>query len=84
MRAFTTTELSKKSGEIITEALRRPVVLTQRGKERLVVMNVEDYHRLQSRGETRQAGRLVDMPDDLAEAFIEAAENFAKGNDNDG
>jgi prevent-host-death family protein len=81
MRVFTTTELSKKSGEIITEALRHPVMLTQRGKERLIVMNVEDYQRLQSRGETRQAGRLVEMPDDLAEAFIEAAEAFGKGED---
>jgi prevent-host-death family protein len=44
--SYTTSDLSRKSGDIIAEALRHPVTITQRSKPRLVILNIDDYERL--------------------------------------
>lgn len=62
---FSTSDLSRKSGDIIAEALRRPVTITQRNKPRLVLMSYEDYQRLRTGGDSRKALRIETMPDDL-------------------
>ena len=54
---YTTSDLSRKSGDIIAEALRRPVTITQRNKPRLVLMSIEDYRVLAATTDTRKAGR---------------------------
>ena len=69
---FTTSDLSRKSGDIIAEAMRAPVTITQRNKPRLVLMNIEDFERLRAHGDTRKAYRIEDMPDELVKE-IEAA-----------
>ncbi|MFN0190474.1 MAG: type II toxin-antitoxin system prevent-host-death family antitoxin [Aestuariivirga sp.] len=67
---FTTSDLSRKSGDIIAEALRAPVTITQRRKPRLVLMNIEEFKRLTSgRADTRKVHRIETMPDEL---FAEA------------
>ena len=48
MTQYSTSDLSRKSGDIIAEALRRPVTITQRNKPRLVLLSIEDYRRLVS------------------------------------
>jgi len=73
MTEYSTSDLSRKSGDIIAEALRRPVTITQRNKPRLVLLNIEDYRRLTARADTRKTGRLETMPDDLFEGVKEAA-----------
>ncbi|OAI30215.1 prevent-host-death family protein [Methylosinus sp. R-45379] len=62
---FSTSDLSRKSGDIIAEALRRPVTITQRNKPRLVLLSYEDYQRLRTRADSRIAHRIETMPDDL-------------------
>jgi prevent-host-death family protein len=42
MIEYSTRDLSWKSGDIIAEALRRPVTITQRNKPRLVLLSIED------------------------------------------
>lgn len=69
---FTTSDLSRRSGDIIAEAMRAPVTITQRNKPRLVLMNIEDFERLRAHGDTRKAYRIEDMPDELVKE-IEAA-----------
>jgi prevent-host-death family protein len=71
-RTFSTSELSRRSGDIIAEALRHPVTITQRNKPRLVMMSIADYQRLRGAADPRRAGTLAEMPDALA-AEIEAA-----------
>ena len=39
---YSTSDLSRKSGDIIADALRGPVTITQRNKPRLVILNIED------------------------------------------
>ncbi len=55
MTVYSTSDLSRKSGDIIAAALRRPVTITQRGKSRLVLLSIEDYQRLTSAADTRKA-----------------------------
>jgi len=55
MTQYSTSDLSRKSGDIIAEALRRPVTITQRNKPRLVLLSIEDYRKLTARADTRKA-----------------------------
>jgi prevent-host-death family protein len=47
---YSTSDLSRKSGDIIARALQGPITITQRGKPRLILMSVEEYNKL--RGKT--------------------------------
>jgi prevent-host-death family protein len=80
MLTYSTSDLSRRSGDIITEALRRPVTLTQRSKPRLVLMSIEDYRRLTAGSEdSRKSHRLETMPDELFDKFAAAAEAYEQG-----
>ena len=46
---YSTSDLSRKSGDIIARALQGPVTITQRGKPRLIMMSVEEYNRMRSK-----------------------------------
>ena len=75
---YTTSDLSRKSGDIIAEALRRPVTITQRNKPRLVILNIEDYEKLLKRSDTRSVGTIETIPDDLLSEFETAIEAYAR------
>ena len=76
MSSYSTSDLSRKSGDVIAEALRRPVTITQRNKPRLVLLSIEDYRRLMARADSRHAGKLETMPDDLFEGVEEAVRAY--------
>jgi prevent-host-death family protein len=80
MTRYTTSDLSRKSGDIIAEALRKPVTITQRNKPRLVLLNVEDYRRLTARADTRKSGALATMSDEDFADFRRAVETTAADN----
>lgn len=77
MARYSTSDLSRKSGDIIAEALRKPVTITQRNKPRLVLLNIEDYRRLTARADTRRTGTLATMSDEDFAAFRETVETYA-------
>ena len=81
MTEYSTSDLSRKSGDIIAEALRRPVTITQRNKPRLVLLSIEDYRRLVTRADTRKAGRLESMSDDMFEGLKEAVSAYEQEGD---
>ena len=81
MTRYTTSDLSRKSGDIIAEALRAPVTITQRNKPRLVLLSIEDYRRLMSRADSRKAGTLAAMPDEGFAAFRRAVDAYAAEGD---
>jgi len=78
MTRYSTSDLSRKSGDIIAEALRKPVTITQRNKPRLVLLSIEDYRKLTARADTREAGRLESMPDDLFEEMKAAIDTYER------
>lgn len=76
--SYSTSDLSRKSGDIIAEALRRPVTITQRNKPRLVLLNIDDYERLIRQSDARAVGTIETMPDSLFAEFQEAVESYAQ------
>jgi prevent-host-death family protein len=81
MTRYTTSDLSRKSGDIIAEALRKPVTITQRNKPRLVLLNIEDYRRLTARGDARKTGTLAAMSDQEFAEFRRAVDAYAAEGD---
>ena len=77
-RTYSTSDLSRKSGDIIADALRSPVTITQRNKPRLVILNVEDYLRLKAKADPRRVGTIDTMPDDLFAEVERAVEAYAE------
>ena len=78
MTSYSTSDLSRRSGDVIADALRKPVTITQRNKPRLVILSIEDYRRLAAHGDTRKSGTIESMSDELFEAFKEAAEAYRR------
>ncbi|KAA3448461.1 prevent-host-death family protein [Mesorhizobium sp. SARCC-RB16n] len=74
---YSTSDLSRKSGDIIAEAMRHPVTITQRKKPRLVLLNIEDYRRLRGSADRRAVGTIDTMSDSLLEEFENAVEAYA-------
>ena len=61
----TAAEFQRDFGRMRSVALREPVMVTNHGREDLVVLSAHEYDRLKRRD--RQAVRAADMPDaDLA------------------
>ena len=77
MARYTTSDLSRKSGDIIAEALRKPVTITQRNKPRLVLLSIEDYRRLAARADARKVGTLAGMSNKEFAEFRRAVEAYA-------
>lgn len=76
--SYSTSDLSRKSGHIIAEALRRPVTITQRNKPRLVLLNIQDYQRLMSQADVRAGATIETMSDSLLAEFEAAVEAYAE------
>ena len=43
MATYSTSDLSRKSGDVIADAMRHPVTITQRNKPRFVLMNRQPF-----------------------------------------
>ena len=65
MNRVTAVEFQREFGRMRSLAQREPLVVTNHGREDLVVLSAHEYNRLKRRD--RQAVRAADMPDaDLA------------------
>ena len=77
MRTFSTSDLSRKSGDIIASALQGPVSISQRGKPRLIMLSVEQYEALTARSaDERLVGATADMPADLVQDIRSAIDDY--------
>lgn len=76
--SYSTSDLSRKSGDIIAEALRHPVTITQRNKPRLVLLNIDDYERLMRHSDARTVGRLETMSREPIDEFEAAVDAYAE------
>ena len=75
--SYTTSDLSRKSGDIIADALRHPVTITQRNKPRLVLLNIDDYERLIRQSDARTVETIDTMSDQLFAQFEAAVDAYA-------
>ena len=63
-------EFLKKYGSLTDQAIKEPVTITRNGRDRLVLLAVEEYERLKRRD--RQAVALEDFTQDEIEAIAKA------------
>lgn len=63
-------EFFRSYGTLTDKALSEPVTITRNGRDRLVVLSVEEYERLRRRD--RQARRIEDLSDAELEAISKA------------
>lgn len=78
MPTYTTSDLSRKSGDVIADALRRPVTITQRNKPRLVLLSIEDFRRLVSLGDSRTVGTIETMSDEFFNEMCAAVDAYER------
>ncbi len=81
MTCYSTSDLSRRSGDIIADALRRPVTITQRNKPRLVLLSIEDYRRLIERAQTRKAATMEAAPDARFDEFKQGIAAYESENE---
>ena len=63
-------DLQKQFGTVADKALTEPVTITRNGRDRLVLMSVEEYERLKRRD--RRVVRLEDFTDEEMALIAEA------------
>ncbi len=82
MLSVTAAELQRNYGRYQDEALKQPLSITRNGRERLVVLAVEEYERLRRRD--RQVLGLSDFTaDDIAALEAARAPDAAKAFDHE-
>ena len=70
MQRVTSREFQRNFGRCQDEALREPLAITRNGRERLVILSVDEYERLKRRD--RQAIAVEDLTDAEIEAISRA------------
>jgi prevent-host-death family protein len=68
MKTFTYSDMNRTPGEILDIALVEPVMLTKRGKGKLVVMSAVDFDILKH----GRAFTVENMPDSLVDLILES------------
>lgn len=68
MTRISSTEFQQNIGVYSDAAMRTPVVITKRDRDRLVLMSIEDYNRLKALDDCI-ACHPADLPDDIKEAL---------------
>lgn len=80
METVTSAEFQRHVGRYQDRALAEPLLVTHNGRERLVVMSAEEYHRLKRRD--REVLQTADLSvDDLAEILGAQVPNHYAGLD---
>lgn len=78
---FTTSDMSRRSGDIIAEAIRQPVTITQRDKPRLVILNVEEFEKMARSADHRRVLTPETIDEELVRKMEIAVEEYANGED---
>lgn len=75
MKTYSFTDVSKTPGAVLEEALKAPVVLTKRGKEKLVVVPADYFRRLTGRPHAA-AYSLHELPAEIGRQLDEGLETI--------
>jgi len=65
------TDFAKRNGFFQDEAIRKPIVVSKHGRPKTVLIAYDEFVRLRERD--RQAYTLDDLPEDVAQAILDAA-----------
>jgi prevent-host-death family protein len=78
MKQFTFSDLNRASGEILESALIEPVVLTKRGKEKIVMLSATTYRQLVGKMDIR-AYTLENAPQDVHDQLMRGLDAIIDG-----
>jgi prevent-host-death family protein len=70
MITITSVEFQRNFGLYQDTAFKEPIAITRNGRERIVVLSAEEYHRLKRRD--RQVMRLEDLTEADLQAILQA------------
>lgn len=76
-KTFTSTDLSKRTGDITSAAMRGPVVITRHNKPAFVMMRIENYER-GKRKDPRKVYSVDTVPDVEREVLVAALDEALK------
>ena len=82
MKTYSFTDINKTPGEVLDEALKGPVSLTKRGKERLVILPAERFHQMMGRP-TQEAYSIHDRSSPHDDELREALDAEAQASESD-
>ncbi|MDQ0474975.1 type II toxin-antitoxin system prevent-host-death family antitoxin [Labrys wisconsinensis] len=80
MKQFSFSDLNRISGEVLDAAMVEPVALTKHGKEKLVIIPMEQYRRLIDKV---HAYTLEDAPQDIHAGLMQGIDAILTGNRGD-
>ena len=69
MDRFSAHELQRNPAPVQEAAFKAPVAITYHGRDRLIIMSVDEYERLKRRD--RQVFRIEELPEDYVELLKE-------------
>ncbi|WP_299082983.1 type II toxin-antitoxin system prevent-host-death family antitoxin [uncultured Ruegeria sp.] len=72
MKQFPSTDITRKSGEILETALRGPVAITKYRRAKYVLMSAEHYETLTKGRDGREVFELDTVPDGVREEMLTA------------
>ncbi|AZO31332.1 MULTISPECIES: type II toxin-antitoxin system Phd/YefM family antitoxin [Mesorhizobium] len=78
MKQFTFSDMNRASGEILETAMIEPVVLTKRGKEKLIILSATQYRQLVGSSHA-VAYTLEDAPDEVHDELMSGLESIITG-----
>lgn len=70
MKKVSAQKLQRHAGEVQYMALREPIAITHHGRERLVLLSMEEYTRLKNR--ERKSYAVEELPEWIVEAVAKA------------
>lgn len=86
MKAFSFSDLNRRSGEVLDAALAEPVSLNKRGRPRIVMLPLEHYERLKDLARQRDeptAFTLQTAPDEDIAALVAGFQDILDSEDDE-
>jgi prevent-host-death family protein len=79
MKSFTFSDLNRQSGEVLEAALKGPVKLTKRGREKLIILPANQFKALVERN--TQAFRTASAPASVNDELIAGLDSLLQDAD---
>lgn len=74
MKQYQSTEITRKSGEILESALHSPVAITKYRKTKYVIMSADHYNKLALGRDGREVFELHSAPQDVRDEMLAGIE----------
>ncbi|UNF44102.1 type II toxin-antitoxin system Phd/YefM family antitoxin [Bartonella krasnovii] len=65
MKKYSFTDVNRGAGDILDEAMSKPVALTKRGREKIIMLPVDLYHELIKARSHAQSFSYADAPQNI-------------------